>query len=199
MQIPFEYCAWKFFFQWENREKNLHQELKSHSPSHKTLREALSYFKVARGFPDLEKRVHEIADDLIALSERRDLSSEERVDRLADAFRKKFKRRNVSAASKLLWLRGRTPFIIYDSRAANALKLLGFQLETNDYHGYCVAWRKAFKSNKTAIAAISAYPIEMRCLLPAGQAEYKLLVSYLGKPWFRERVFDIYLWELGGV
>ena len=34
--------------------------------------------------------------------------------------------RSLSAASKLLWLRNKNPYLIYDSRAKNALNLLEF-------------------------------------------------------------------------
>jgi hypothetical protein len=127
-----------------------------------------------------------------------ELSPEVKVTTLATRFRERFNQFNLSAASKLLWLRHKLPFIIYDSRAVNALRDLGGTFENANYSEYCDCWRAQYHQREEAIKEAAARLHEVRTFLPPWhrtEAELRALVS---EPWFRERVFDIYLWEMGG-
>lgn len=101
---PYEYCAARFLNQWESKERPLHAVL-SGNPTPIEVRRALQYFQVARGFAGLSQKGDSIVRALREASERLDEQNVvKRVSDLADRFVKDFGSRNLSAASKLLWL-----------------------------------------------------------------------------------------------
>jgi hypothetical protein len=117
---------------------------------------------------------------------------------LASRFRERFAQFNLAAASKLLWLKHRRPYIIYDSRAVKALRDLGCRFENANYSEYYNCWRNQYSQREKTIKQAASRLHEVRAFLPpwhGTKAELKALAS---RPWFLERVFDIYLWEVGG-
>jgi hypothetical protein len=58
MNIPFEYCAYRYLSLWERKEKDLHKAMKD-CPSPKDLRSSLKHFSIHRNFEGL-------ADDNVA-------------------------------------------------------------------------------------------------------------------------------------
>jgi hypothetical protein len=86
---------------------------------------------------------------------------------------------------KLVWLLRRDPVIIYDSRARSALGT-----PSGDYVKYVKLWRRGCKEHKDEIrAACSALPRAGR-----NNAE---IARETAQEWFRQRVYDIYLWNAG--
>jgi hypothetical protein len=123
----------------------------------------------------------------------------ERVKLLADKFEDRIGKRNLSAASKLLWLSKRSGFVVYDTRTVDALALK-FRKDFNrrDYESYCGAWREEYANHEEAIAEAVAGSLET---LPGPRhwgVATKRLVEWSRAEWFRERVFDKYLWLIGG-
>jgi hypothetical protein len=119
----FEFCAFRFLTQWQEDELRLHRAL-SAAPNEEGIREALAYFQVARNFKGLGKDENAsfILNSLIKVCTNQELSSpDQKVDTLVQKLKARFNQSNVSAASKLLWLSLREPFIIYDTRAVMAL------------------------------------------------------------------------------
>ena len=179
----------------------MHISVKKALPDLNKLREALRHFQVARNFRGLEqdKKAESVRDALLEVRANGALSAEDKVESLAEAFRDKGFQCNRSASSKLLWLSLRKPFIIYDSRSVKALQkmeLLGAK-ETG-YEAFCASWRGAYKSDREAILkAVNELP-KVRSFLPGATPPDIRLLALVNKPWFRERVFDIHLWELGG-
>ena len=130
---PYEYCALRFLMQWERKERIIHEEL-SRSPSPQNVRKALGYFQVSRGFPGLKTKADRVVTALKKNS--RGLNNKtviSCVNGLADSFKRDFRKRNVSAASKLLWLYCRTPVVIKDSKATKALQSLGYEFRGDNY------------------------------------------------------------------
>ena len=121
----FEFCAFRFWNQWHDEESSIYKAI-SITPTEQDVRNALNYFQVARTFKGIGK------DPNIAIFIRRCLMQVrsdaalstpcEKVKKLTDELQAKCGSANVSAASKLLWLSFRDPFIIYDSRADDALR-----------------------------------------------------------------------------
>src|SRR5713226_8680421 len=102
----FEFCAFQFLAQWQEDECALYNAISS-APTEKDIRNALSYFQVARNFSGLEKseNIAFIVRSLIEVSNDHMLSSpHEKVTKLAANLQKRFNQYNLSAASKLLWL-----------------------------------------------------------------------------------------------
>src|SRR3989344_6114630 len=122
MEMPFEFCALRFLLQWERSEKSLHRGMKG-APTIENLRRALRFFQIARNFPGLknDNNAQFIIHELTSLDSHSGYTPERKVEQLALRFKFKFEKFNLSAASKLLWLRHRKPYIIYDSRAVRAL------------------------------------------------------------------------------
>ena len=112
MNPPYEFCAHKFLDLWRTEEP-LHKAM-SGTPSARQVRDALKHFRVARTFKGLSDEVAEkISQDLVEVSDSEGIYSD-KVTSLARRFKKNFGQLNLSAASKLLWLRKRRPYLIYD-------------------------------------------------------------------------------------
>ena len=194
----FEFCAFEFLRQWLDTEQALHVAF-STSPTEDKLREALAYFQVARTFTGLSSpgKVHLVLQSLIDVCGDSSVSTPyEKVDRLANRFRQTFGKYNVSAASKLLWLTYRDPFIIYDTRAVTALKgQVGHTL--GDYIDYCEAWRKEYERSKNSIRIASQQLPKGRLFMRSCPLTDSELLEMAQKTWFTERVFDVFLWEAG--
>ena len=143
-ELPFEYCALRFVLQWEQRERVLHEQVAA-NPTFQQVRSALRYFQVARTFPGLadDAAAQTVTDALRQVDADSKLSPEAKVTTLAERFRKRFNHFNLSAASKLFWLKHKS-YIIYDSRAVNALRDLGCAFENADYDQYCTCWREKY-------------------------------------------------------
>lgn len=120
----------------------------------------------------------------------------EKVDALAGKFQNSFHQFNLSAASKLLWLSCREPFIVYDARAVKALAR-NFGHRFNDYTEYSNAWRKEYARAEDSIrAAVQQLP-KGRIFMRSCSFTDQELLDLAKEVWFTERVFDVFLWEVG--
>lgn len=198
MGIPYEYCALRFLIQWERNEKALHNAMHN-ARSIDAIRKSLKHFQVARNFKGLKEddQAAVILQAINSVEAEQDSAFHEKVERLAQKFHRSFDRFNLSAASKLLWLSKRSPYVIFDSRAANALKELGHRFDKRSYSEYCKVWRQEYKARYSEVKAASLRLTEMRAFLPAWHVDEKEMSKTITKSWFSERVFDIYLWETG--
>ena len=194
--LPYEFCALRFLLQWERAEEKLRDEFRD-GPTVKELRRALKHFQVARNFKGLKS--DDVANSIIvALNKVATTSAppEQKVVALAKKFRSEFSQFNLSAASKLLWLKGDNRVIIYDSRAVAALYEMDCAFEKRDYRAYCESWRKQFSVRRKKIRAAARRLPEARGFLPLKYQKSRL-DALITKRWFVDRIFDIYLWEAG--
>ena len=198
-EVPLEYCALRFLYQWQLRERVLHGQI-ADNPSLQQIRSALQYFQVARNFKGLgsdEAAPQAVADALGQVDGNPQLSPEQKVFELASRFEERFDHFNLAAASKLFWLKHRRPYIIYDSRAVKALKDLGCNFGNANYSEYCECWRKQYRRRQKQIKQAASRLHLVRKFLPQPATKAQLS-AFASQPWFLERVFDIYLWEMGG-
>lgn len=195
----FEFCAYRYLVQWLRDEQYLHQTLSS-KPTPDDIRDALRYFQVARTFRNLAKiQISQLVLELFDNAEKQQsLTPTQKVVALASEFRNSFGSYNISAASKLFWLKHRTPYIIYDSRAARSLRAMGCTFENGNYTQYSDCWREQFYKREKSLSFAASRLNEIRPFLPNWHDPEEYLKSIPGEPWFLERVFDIYLWENGG-
>lgn len=121
----------------------------------------------------------------------------ERVTELAKAFLAEFGSKNLSDASKLLWLRKRSPIIIFDSRARKALNNLSYNIRATDYSEYLNCWRKEFLTREDAIRAAASRLPDVKDFTTMWSDKDDTLLDIVKSDWFIERVFDRYLWEAG--
>lgn len=195
---PYQYCAARFLDQWERKECTLHAGL-SRNPTPAGVRKALASFQVARGFPGLSQKGVTVVRALRRASKR--LNAENmtaRVEMLADSFKKDFGTRNLSAASKLLWLRCRSPVLIFDARAVRALQKLGHDMRRPNYFAYCKAWRGEYDKRR---AELDKAVVGLAGFQPFTASWYKSPAETradITARWFSERTFDLFLWEIGG-
>lgn len=197
----YEYYAFRFLTLWCEEELALYSAI-SAKPTEEGVRRALSYFRVSRNFRGIKKEPDRLAFIVNCLQSVRDdsaLSSPEaKVNELAIVLKSKFDQSNVSAASKLLWLSYRYPYIICDSQATKALKReFGHKLADASYQHYVAAWRAEFMQHREKIEkAVDALPTG-RLFMRAYETSDQDLLQMVHEPWFMERVFDVLLWDVG--
>lgn len=201
LSLTFEYCAFQYLVYWEGWEKKLYNAI-SGSPNVEDICKALAYFRVARNFKGLTSKKPESAKPILdtLLNIRADsslMSPIGKVDALAKKFLdSEFKKYNLSAASKLLWLSCKQPYIVYDNLAIAALKEFGYKKADQSYSEYCSVWKKEYSVNKSSIEkAIEQLPDAVKFLRSSCCADE--LSTVTREEWFKERVFDIFLWEFG--
>lgn len=197
----FDFCALQFLNQWLEKEKSYCEMLAS--PDMDTQRLALAkaggHFRVARNLPtkfEKEKGFSRYQPVLEVLSDIDEVS----VSNIADLVNQTRERisghyggRNVlSLTTKFLWLKFKSPVRIYDKQARIAL-----QSEEGDYTAFDNAFSEQYSACEEHIVEacsklknILSYSVGPKM----GQDEIENIVS---KRWFRERVFDIYLWNQG--
>jgi hypothetical protein len=198
----FEFCAFRFLAQWEENEYALYNAIRS-TPTEKDIRKALSYFQVARNFEGLKEAANAafVVQSLLEVRADQALSSPpEKVHQLVKTLETRFKQNNLSAASKLLWLSYRHPYIVYDNRAITALRdEFGHRFEERDYSAYSKVWREEYVIFEASIqSAVEQLP-KGRMFMRACPLSDQELVRRAKETWFLERVFDIFLWEIGGL
>lgn len=197
ISVSMELCAAHFLLQWRRKEERFHESL-SKKPSATSLRSALSFFIIARNFSGIksdENVAQEIIDMLLEIDKEKNLSVQKKVAALAANFKVRFGKNNVSAASKLLWLRRRAPYVIYDSRAEKTLKAMGAKFKSRDYSGYYEAWRTSYEHYKPAIVKAVRGLHNIRKILPEWNQSPEETREMVHSDWFLERVFDIYLYQ----
>ncbi|HXD33007.1 MAG TPA: hypothetical protein VN643_17925 [Pyrinomonadaceae bacterium] len=152
MKHSFEYCALRYLLAWETDERELHAAM-TNRPSPLALRSSMQHFRIARSFKGVaeEKNANLILNALDRVVRNRTSSQCDNVMALATEFQNHFGKFNVSAASKLLWLTFRSPYIIYDARAVAALRLLSCEFDNKDYPKYYEAWHSRYDQHKVEI------------------------------------------------
>lgn len=200
--FPLEFCAARFLRQWEKREEALFNSI-STRPTDAPLIEALRYFQVARNFARLTKdpsSAKRIRETLLKVRSDNSLATPgDKVNALATSFQKDFGQFNLSAATKLLWLSFRAPYVVYDKRAVTALsKHAGHRAVAKSYTNFSDAWRAEFGKFDRAIATAILNLPSGRAFMPKTQFTDTELKALAAQVWFKERVFDIFLWEIGG-
>jgi hypothetical protein len=205
MDINWEYCSLYYLQQWLSGERRLHDALSG--TDERSIREGLSdavkSFRVARNLPrkyDADrglKRYEPLLEVFLQLQKQE--ISESNFINVFDNFQSEISKKYggkklISLSSKLLWLRYRDPFIIYDSRARTSL-----EVTPGDYSEYVAEWLKSFQPHQERIAAICS---ELSSVYRYVEFEYNEsnfaeIKNVSNEEWFHKRVFDIYLWRGG--
>ena len=100
----------------------------SSDPSEDSIAKALAYFQVSRNFANLKENPQTLVRIKKALVKVRCdenfPAAANKVMELSRWFETEFGKFNLSAATKLLWLSCKSPYLIYDKRAVKALEKL---------------------------------------------------------------------------
>ncbi len=202
----FKYYALHYLNLWVSQDRPCYLALKGHHRERKlkALAKAAAVYGIARTLPgrDSMKDGHEKYRPLLRILEqqkRGDFRRDKLPMRIKSVNRQimrkcKAHHQVLSLTTKFLWLKLQSPIIIYDSRARKALNV-----RPNDIEKFCREWRKNFKACKRAIrvACASLHKVHEYAENPE-IATPQYIAKIAAKRWFRERVFDVYLWRRGG-
>jgi hypothetical protein len=194
----FKYFALMYLNDWHFWDKPFSELIFSddQTASLDAFHRAAKYYKVTRNF-----RIDESESRLQgALSLVRSSSGKitennvcETVNKLAQAFGQRYGKNALSAASKFLWLRHKSPVVIFDSRAKKWLRNNGYKVPGH-YTGYREQWLSAFSDHYAEIEEACAALIDAQAFSMAFESSEKELTRVTTSLWFKERVFDKYLW-----
>ncbi len=191
----FHYCAKQYAKSWSS-ERPLFEGLAGADRSCRleAIQRGAGYFKIARNFRtafDVGQGLERLAPVLRVLEPFRSsrLTTDTLCETIAD-LRGQLAGGygggdRLSAATKLLWLLRRAPVIIYDSQARSALGA-----PSGDYAKYVGLWRRGYKEHKDEIREACA-------ALPRTGRNKTEVAHEVAQEWFRQRVYDIYLWNAG--
>ena len=98
----------------------------------------------------------------------------------------------LSLTTKFLWLKMKSPIIIFDSRAREAL-----HAAPGDIEEYYELWHQGFNRHEQEIRDACASLQKVHEYADPKIATPQHIAQIAAKPWFRERVFDVYLWRTG--
>jgi hypothetical protein len=198
----------------------------------KWLSEAANYYQVNRRFPGEEwERFGPVLDVLDAATEELGVLTQSNVDKTVQNLAEKLgsiretliesraltreksasgssvrprePSIEISAASKFLWIRHKTPVVIYDDRAYKCLTgRLGCKISVRNwprsgYDSYREQWIKQFDKREESIQLACAELVRLKDFSPDDETEENLKSTVTSR-WFFERVFDKFLWW-GGV
>ncbi len=198
MLNPFDRAARRWLSIYLNTDRRWIQQLSMGTVPEKAeaVRQAAHAFSISRNFPkcDLEgaaKHVRTVeqldatnpnhfGDDVSSLVldlERRFVESHQS------------KRMMLSAASKLLWIRHPGRSVIIDNHAA---KVLGFTaVNLSMYRDYVLIWKQRYADVRNDIGTAVDALLKEDGLVPSE------ITAALSTEWFRQRAFDLYLWQTG--
>jgi hypothetical protein len=163
--------------------------------------EAAKYYKVTRTLPTIDGE-DRLAAALQALDSVPVPLTEATVDDavvgLATRFQELYGRYAISAASKLLWIRHRWPVVILDDRASKFLWAAGGTFGQGNYPAYRREWLSRFAEREQEIRDACADLTAVKAFTLASEMQDDDLCALMSERWFRERVFDKFLWWNGG-
>jgi len=198
----FEYCSLQYLNQWLEKDSNYCHVLANGNKKEKLqiLKSAAGFYRIARNLPtkfDQGQGLirYEPVLEIIDTVTPQDFSNNtiSRIREIEKLLSEKYGRRTVlSLTTKFLWIKIKSPIIIYDSQARIAIGS-----ENGDLESYYDAWKAAFKENQKQIetACRKLSNLTLYTVNPYIDSEYISEVS--SNDWFHERVFDIYLWNKG--
>jgi hypothetical protein len=201
---PFDYCSLAYTDQWLENDQRFCDTLSIANKNRKlerldTLGEALTFYRVARNWPGRGiQRFQPLLKILDEISISKPSAVTDRTKVVTKVINELVVYANselFSLATKVLWIWFKHPFIIYDGNAARSL---GFQYPlTNDRaEDYYRKWEAAFKKAELDIKnACCRLPQQRSWLKHGHKITDNQLKALSGKPFFHQKVFDIFLWS----
>ena len=202
-RVNFNYFALHYLNLWLSKDRKFCEALEGHDEVAKlrALAEAAVFYRVARNL----RKVHDVENGILRYKPVLDVidpvaaitfQGAQLIPAIMEVSRQisqKYGDRGVmSLTTKFLWLKMKSPIVIYDSQARKALGT-----NPEDIIDYYSKWRKQFDSYSSEIdVACAALPRVTEYSAPdAPTPQYVQEIA--SQPWFKERVFDVYLWSLG--
>lgn len=201
--LAFKCCALNYLNQWLTHDSIYCETLAGDDEAKKlkALKKATVFYRVARNLHkehDSKKGLPRFKPllDVLELQTPDAFTTNlvESIDKARRLISEQYGDRGVlSLTTKFLWFKVKSPIIVYDGNAKKALKVW-----TDDLSAYYSAWRTRFNA--------VADDIDLACDSLQDVLEYSVnpqlaTASYVrdlsSRQWFKERVFDNYLWNLG--
>ena len=205
-KAEFKYYALHYLNLWVSKDRTWCEALAGPNESEKlklgALEDAAAFYRIARNLPiryDEGKglpRYQPVLKIIDALNPA-DFQGEKllpSIRKVRDKISAQYGRRDVlSLTTKFLWLKMKSPIIIYDSRARKAVDAAPGKIDE-----YYSRWRERFNGCEqqiqdacTSLQDVHEYTENPEIATP------QYIAKTAAQPWFRERVFDVYLWHLG--
>ena len=196
----FEYCSLQYLNQWISHDSKYCDGLASGKEDTKltALKNACGFYGISRNLPlaaDKGRRYGPLMDVLDSVNaEDFETNLLQGIRKVESDISKKYLNRGVlSLTTKVLWLKVKSPVIIYDSQARNAIGT-----KVGDLEGFYAKWRIRFKKQEKRITAACAQLVTMsKYTFDEELAASSYIQEVTAHCWFRERVFDNYLRNLG--
>ncbi|HSH02056.1 MAG TPA: hypothetical protein VLL52_06005 [Anaerolineae bacterium] len=205
MKITFEYCSLHYLKQWLKDDKPIVQTMRQGTRQEKlkALNTFINFYQVARNFPracDIElgkaryEPVLDIIDPLTA-DDFKDGDLATNIQSVADQISAQYNGKGVlSATTKVLWTKVQAPVVIYDSRVRKALGS-----PTGNLPKFLNKWQAQYQQHENQVhAACLMLPKLATGEIAPNAATPDYIESIATQDWFKQRVFDIYLWHIGG-
>jgi hypothetical protein len=96
----------------------------------------------------------------------------------------------LSAASKFLWMRFKSPVVMYDRYAWQWVKRTGKLAGAASYSEYLRVWRENYNSSRELISKACSEIVPFKKFTLAEAMTENELRNLVGEDWFHERVFD---------
>ncbi len=200
----FEYCSLHYLNLWLSKDKGYSEALAGNDEDEKlsALKDAGGFYRVARNLHsefDEKKGLKRYAPlleilDSVSVAQFKYNSVNEILE-IKKLISEKYGNREVlSATTKFLWLKIKSPILIYDSQARTALNSKDGDLQ-DFYEKWCSDFKRHQEEIENACSKLSElnlYAVDQK----VGTKDY--IEKIASESWFHERVFDIYLWNKGG-
>jgi hypothetical protein len=199
----FKYYAINYLDDWCESDRGFVEGIcasENHDQRLACLWKAANYYKVARTLPVIpeKRRLGRALESIDAVA---DSITADNVDaivwELEKTFQSVYGKYALSAASKFLWIRHRSPVVIYDGQAYQTLKRLGPKFAAGSYKTYRRQWVRHFAEHIDAIQKACAGLHRVKDFSLAHDMPDSELAALAAERWFHERVFDKFLWRTG--
>ena len=203
-KVGFKYCALRYLNQWISNDRVCCEALAGTDDSKKlrTLAAAAVFYRIARNLPtsyDKGKGLPRYGPALKIIDSLNpeDFQGEKLLPSIKNV-REKISaqyggREVLSLTTKFLWLKIKSPVIIYDSQARKAVGVAPGNIDE-----YYSRWREQFIEHGQQIKDACA---SLQQVHEYTESPEKVTLQYIEETaahsWFMERVFDVYLWHLG--
>jgi hypothetical protein len=194
-------CALRYLNDWYQNDRGFLARLRRGNKDAarlKCINDIAKNYRVVRNFPS-NGETNRLEAALILLDAVPRPLTKKNVDvavfSLADKFHKAYRGRNISAASKLLWFLHKSPVVIYDRQAVEGLnRLCGRKSGKRDYADFREDWLLHYSHHEDEIRSACAELGRVKDFSLAHAVPIAEFNEVVGSGWFRERVFDKYLW-----
>lgn len=204
-KVRFEFAALHYLNQWLAHDRKYCDGLADKNEAKRlvALKQAAGFYRVSRNLPELHDtmrglpRYKPLLDVLDAVTPAAFQGNNltHAIIKVQNQISTRYgERKFLSLTTKFLWLKIRSPIVIYDSRARSALRA-----RPGDIDDYYSKWRKEFDNHKREIrAACKSLRSVTEYSLEPEEATPHFVEELSSHQWFQERVLDSYLWHHGG-